>query len=75
LKLAKDRLAIGLLTDDPAVTLRVYSHVMHEGETDPSFSDFSVPGRPYPAPTSAERLESIPLCGASLRSTWRRTTK
>ena len=34
---------------DPALTLRVYAHAMPEDETDLSFADFSVPGRPNTA--------------------------
>ncbi len=35
---------------DPALTLRVYAHVIPEEENDLSFLDFGGPGRPYTAP-------------------------
>ena len=34
---------------DPSLTLRVYSHVIRDEETDLGFLDFG-PGRPYTAP-------------------------
>jgi hypothetical protein len=40
---------------DPALTLRVYSHVIPERETDLSFLAFGGPGRPYTTPRSDER--------------------
>ncbi len=39
---------------DPALTLRVYAHVLPEDEVDLSFADFSVSKRLYPAPASED---------------------
>ena len=39
---------------DPALTLRVYAHVIPDAETDLSFLDFEDPGRPYKAPASSQ---------------------
>ena len=35
---------------DPALTLRVYAHILPQEETDLSFADFRGPRRPYTAP-------------------------
>ncbi len=43
---------------DPALTLRVYSHVMKSEERDLSFAEFG-PKRPYTAPTEIEAGERI----------------
>ena len=41
---------------DPALTLRVYAHVLPSEESDLSFADFEAPGRPYAAPDSPARV-------------------
>jgi len=42
---------------DPALTLRVYAHAIPDEETDLSFLNFDVPGRPYTAPLDEGVLE------------------
>jgi hypothetical protein len=41
------RVADVLGHSDPALTLRVYAHAIHEADTDLSFADFGGPGRPF----------------------------
>ena len=42
---------------DPALTLRVYAHVIPNDEQDLSFLDFGGPGRPYTAPLDLAECE------------------
>jgi len=42
---------------DPALTLRVYAHVIPNDEQDLSFLDFEGPGRPYTAPRDSVECE------------------
>jgi hypothetical protein len=53
---------------DPALTLRVYAHAMHEAETDLSFADFGGPERPYTAPTPESDEQESP----SYANSWAR---
>ena len=51
---------------DPALTLRVYAHAMHDEERDLSFAEFSDPKRPYTAPQLEERTEELANYAKSL---------
>ena len=44
---------------DPAMTLRVYAHVLHEEEADLSFAEFGDPKRPYTAPRDEAESEEV----------------
>jgi len=53
---------------DPALTLRVYAHVIPNDEQDLSFLDFGRPGRPYTAPLDSAKREDESVISTTARS-------
>ena len=53
---------------DPALTLRVYAHVIPNDEQDLSFLDFDGSGRLYPAPRDSAECEDQNVISTTPRS-------